>query len=181
MRMCSLRPDPLPLVVLAAILVSGCASLGPRVQGETELVAWEATDLKLEQRDLGGRKLWYYSFQLLIRETRGTAITFTEIETIIYQPGTGSGQARYRGSWKLDAHDRFRIPLHSTLACHFSYDSCSGTNVPIPLWHIVMRGTDARGQALRTTIDISLPADPPATPEKTSKAVRAITLVPAKR
>lgn len=61
-----------------AVLLSACATLGPRIQGQTELVAWQATDLKLER--VGGDR-WSYSFELLIRETRGTAVTFNEIET----------------------------------------------------------------------------------------------------
>ena len=138
-------------------LLSACATLGPRIQGETDVVAWQATDLRLEHRDVGGgRKLWQYSFELLIRETRGTAITFSEIERTVYQPGTASGTARYRGSWKLEAHDQFRIPFQSTLSCGLSFDFCTGTTVPIPLYNVIMRGTDERGRAVSTVIDLTL-------------------------
>ena len=109
---------------------------------------------------------------------RGTGITFTEIETTIYQPGAGSGTRRYRGTWRLDAQDQFRIPLVSSLSCHPSFDSCLGTNVPIRLWRIRMSGTDDRGQPATAVIDLSLPADPPSPPATTSKSVREITLVP---
>jgi len=183
MRILALRPSRTARAGLVFLtLLSACATLGPRIQGETDLVAWQATDLRLEQRDVGGgRKLWYYSFGLLIRETRGTAITFNEIEWTIYQPGTASGTARYRGSWKLDARDQFRIPLQSTLSCGFSFDFCTGTTVPIPLYQVIMRGTDERGRAVSTVIDLALPADPPSPPQTTSKSVRAIELVPPKR
>jgi hypothetical protein len=83
----------LGLVSTVAVLLSACATLGPRIQGQTELVAWQATDLKLEQRIGGGR--WSYTFELLIRETRGMAVTFSMIETAIYQPGAGSWTGRY--------------------------------------------------------------------------------------
>ena len=74
------------LVVL--MLATGCATLGPRIRGTTDVVAWQATDLKLEQRDNRGRRLWYYTFDLVVSEIRGTPVTFNEIETTIYQPGT---------------------------------------------------------------------------------------------
>jgi len=167
------------VMILVAFWLAGCATLGPRIEGQTDAVAWKATDLKLEQR--GPRNLWYYSFELLIRESRGLAVTFNEIETTIYQPGTMPWTGRFPGSWKLDARDQFRIPLFSTLSCGFSFDFCGGPTVPIPLWRVVMRGTDERGQAVSAVIDLSLPPDPPAVPESTSKSVRAITLVPAKR
>jgi hypothetical protein len=145
-------------------------------------VAWQATDLQLEQKDVGRRRLWFYSFELLIRETRGIPVTFDEIETTVYQPGASPWTGRYQGSWKLDAREEFRIPLSSTLFCHPSADSCGGPSVPIPLWQILMRGMDDRGQAVRTVIDLSLPADPPSTLETTtSKSVRAITLDPPRR
>ena len=131
----------LSLVSTVAVLLSACATLGPRVQGQTELVAWQATDLKLEQRVGGGR--WSYSFELLILETRGMAVTFNMIDS--------------------DA------------------DACVGPNVPIPLWRIVMEGTDDRGQAVKALIDLTLPAGPPSPPQTTSKSVRAITLVPPRR
>lgn len=162
--------------------LSACATFGARTQGQTDLVAWQASDLKLERRDVGGRRLWFYSFELLIRETRGIAVTFNEIETTVYQPGVSPWAGRFQGSWKLDARDEFRIPLSSTLFCHPSADSCVGPSVLIPLWQILMRGMDDRGQAVRTVIDLSLPADPDSTPEATtSKSVRAITLDPAQR
>ncbi len=166
--------------LISVLLLAACATLGPRVQGRSEGLAWEATDLALERKTVGARGQWYYSFELLVREVRGTGITFTEIETTIYQPGTGSGTSRYRGTWRLDAQDQFRIPLVSSLWCHPSFDSCSGPNVPIPLWRIRMSGTDDRGQPTTAVIDLSLPADPPSPPATTSKSVRGISLVPPK-
>jgi hypothetical protein len=108
-------------------------------------------------------------------------LTFNEIETIVYQPGTTPWSARYRGSWPLTANDQFRISLGSSLSCHpTSGGMCSGSNVPIPLWRIRMSGTDIRNQPATVVIDLSLPADPPSPPATTSKSVRAITLVPPK-
>ena len=166
-------------IALAALGLAGCATFTPKIAGQTDIVAWEATDLSLERR--GPQNLWVYSFELLIGETRGVAVTFKEIETTIYQPGTMPWSGRFNGSWTLEARDQFRIPLYSSLGCGVSFDGCDGPNVPIPLWRIVMQGTDERGQAVKAVIDLSLPAAPPAVPVKTSRSVREITLVPAKR
>lgn len=175
-----LRDSLSPCVVgiaAALLLVSACATLAPRLEGRSEILAWQATDLTLEQKTVGGP--WYYTFELLVREVRGAGLTFNEIETTLYQPGTIPWSARYRGTWRLDANDQFRIPLGSTLACHPG-SVCSGPNVPIPLWQIRMKGTDDGGQTATTVIDLSLPADPPSPPVTTSKSVRGITLVPPK-
>jgi hypothetical protein len=172
----------LRLIGALALIVSlpACATLGPRLEGRSEIVAWEATDLALERKTFGSRSAWVYSFELLVRELRGTGLTFTEIETQTYQPGIIPGMARYRGSWRLGLLDEFRIPLEASLTCHPSADSCSGTNVPIPLWRIQMTGRDDRDRAVTVVIDITLPPDPPTPPVRTSKSARAITLVPPK-
>jgi hypothetical protein len=168
------------LVVLAPLLlVSACATLVPRVEGRNEIVAWQATDMALAPETVNDRTQWYYTFELIVRELRGTAVTFNEIETTIYQPGTTSWTGRYRGTWRLDANDQFRIPLVSTLSCHPTGGGmCTGTMVPIPLWRIHMTGTDERGQPAGVVIDLTLPADPPSSPAGAAKAIRSITLVP---
>jgi len=165
----------------ALLLVTACATLGPRIEGRSDLVAWQATDLTLAPRPVGSGSSWLYTFELLVREVGGVGLTLNEIETFIYQPGTTAWSARYRGNWRLDANDQFRIPLQSTLSCSpTSGGMCSGANVPIPLWRIRMTGTDDRSQPVAVVIDLSLPADPPSPPATTSKSVRAITLTPPK-
>ena len=163
-------------LVAAAIaaLLAGCAALAPRIQGTTETLAWQATDLSLERGTSG----WRYTFNLLIREVRGTDITFNEIETIIYQPGLNPYFARYRGEWRLNAKDQFRIPLLAGITCHQVIANCTGSNVPVPLWRITMAGTDSQGSPVKAVIDVTLPADPPSPPQASSKDVRAIALTP---
>src|SRR5690242_16368993 len=93
------------------LLLAACATLGPRIEGRADPIAWQATDLALAPRAVGERTLWYYTFELLVREVGGTGLTFNEIQIAIYQPGTGSWSGRYRGVWRLDPNDQFRIPL----------------------------------------------------------------------
>ena len=165
--------------IAVLLLVAACATLAPRLEGRSDPIAWQATDLALGPKDVGGRTLWYYTFELLVREVAGTGLTFNEIHTAIYQPGTGSWSGRFRGVWRLDANDQFRIPLVSSLSCNPVVPNCTGPNVPIPLWRIRMIGTNDSQQPVSVVIDITLPADPPVPPATTSKSARAITLTPS--
>jgi len=167
---------------LIALALPACAAFAPRVQGQTDILAWQATDLSLERKTFNTQSYWLYSFNLLVREIRGAAVTFNEIETTTYQPGIGPWTGKYRGSWRLEAGDQFRIPLESSIVCHpTSGGTCLGTNVPIPLWRITMGGTDDNGRPVRTITDLSLPPDPPSPPQTTSTSVRGIDLVPPKK
>src|SRR5207245_4551638 len=101
-----------------AVALLSCAAFEPRIQGQTDRLAVQAAGLSLEQKTVNTRSQWYYSFNLLVREVRGTAVTFNEIEMTIYQPGVDAWTGRYRGNWRLEAKDQFRIPLVSGLFCH---------------------------------------------------------------
>jgi len=158
------------------VLLPSCAALGPRIQGQTEAVSWKATDLKLELRPAGGGMRWFYTFNLMVREARGTGLTFDEIVTTIYQPGVGPWTGTYQGTWPLGAHDAFRIPLQSTISCLSTTPNCSGPNVPIPLWRVTLTGKDENARPVKAVIDLSLPADPPVSTDNTSQSVRPIKL-----
>jgi hypothetical protein len=153
------------VVSLLAVLTTGCATLGPRTEGVTGAIAYQATDM--EQR------YNLYSFNVVIKETQGTAITFNEIHVKAYQPGLSPWTPRYRGTWTLPANGQFRIPLSVRVTCTGS--QCQSTNMN-PLWQITMTGTSERGQPIRAVIDLRLPGDPPVPPVATSKDVPAITL-----
>jgi hypothetical protein len=168
------------LVVLVLLLVTGCASLGSRTEGASGPVSWKAEDMELAQRTVETRRYWSYSFSLVVRETRGVGITFNEIRTAIYQPGTGSGGATYRGAWTLPANGAFRIPLSSSLGCPSGVDICLGTGVPIPLWKITLIGTDDAGGAVREVVDLRMPPDPPPSPVKRAESIPAISLAPSR-
>src|SRR5437763_10580304 len=99
---------------LIVLTLPACAAFAPRVQGQTDILAWQATDLSLERKTFNTQSYWLYSFNLLVREIRGAAVTFNEIETTIYQPGIGPWTGKYRGSWRLEAGDQFSIPLESS-------------------------------------------------------------------
>lgn len=161
------------ILVGVLLLLSGCAALGPKVQGETEAVSWKATDMRLELRP-GNR--YFYTFNLVVREMRGATLRFNEIVTTIYQPGLGPWTGTYRGDWKLGPREAFRLPLQSTISCVSAVPNCQGTNVPVPLWRITMTGTDDKAQPVKAVIDLTLPADPPPSTDRSSDAVPPISL-----
>jgi len=169
-------PTLRPFILVALLLVNGCAALGPRVQGEADAVSWKATDLRLELRPGAGGNRWFYTFNLVVRETRGTGVTFNEIVTTIYQPGLGPWTGTYQGNWRLDPHAGFRLPLQSTISCLSTTPNCLGTNVPIPLWRITLSGKDDTNRAVKSVIDLSLPADPPPSMDTTAQSVPPISL-----
>jgi hypothetical protein len=163
-------------VILAVVVLCGCASLGPKVQGETDAVSWKATDMKLELRPVQGGIRYFYAFNLIVRESQGASLTFNEIVTTIYQPGLNSWTGTYRGDWKLGPRDAFRVPLQSTISCPRTEGNCVGTNVPIPLWRITLTGMDDKAKPVKAVIDLSLPADPPPSTDRSSDAVPPIKL-----
>ena len=169
-------PDRFVLMLAVCLLLCGCATLGPKVQGETEDLSWKATDMKLELRPAQGGNRYFYTFNLVVRETRGHSLTFNEIVTTIYQPGIGPWTGTYPGEWRLGAGEAFRVPLQSTISCAPNTQSCLGTNVPIPLWRIKMSGKDEKDRPVKAVIDLTLPGDPPPSSDRSSDAVPPIKL-----
>ena len=150
--------------------------LQPLTEGSAAGLAWHTADVTLGRKTLDVRSWWEYSFSLVVKETRGTALTFNEIKTTAYQPGISPWSATYRGVWQLPANDAFRIPLSVSLACPHGAPNCTGTNVPIPLWRITMTGRTVGGEPVRYVIDLRMPADPPAPTALTATSIRAIDL-----
>jgi hypothetical protein len=144
--------------IVAAMLFSGCATLGPRTSGVDGPIEWKAVDLKLERKDQGS--LWVYSFNLELRNTRDQPVTLAEMEYVIYQPGSGSYLGRRRGSWTVPPGGVLRMPLSSNLSCGRVEGNCTGTLMPIPLWRITFTGSTDSGAPVRSVVDLRLPADP---------------------
>ncbi len=149
----------LSAAVVVLIAIQGCATLGPQTSGVDEPIEWRALDLKLDRKDQSSP--WVYSFTLELRNTLTRRMTFTEMERKLYQPGTGSNVATFKGQWVVPAGLTLRLPMSSSLRCASLAGNCSGTHMPIPLWKITFTGTDDSGQSVRVVIDLRLPADPP--------------------
>ena len=86
------------LVVLGTTMM-GCTAY---LKGMSGPIAWQATDHRIIERSVSGADRDIYAFALVLEETQGSAITFTNLEYTVSQPGlnpTGSPTTpRYSGS-----------------------------------------------------------------------------------
>ena len=73
-------------------------------------------------------------------------------------PGIQPLFAERVGQWKLRPHRELRWPLSSTWRC-VSTD-CVNPGFFAPVWHVILTGTDNRGQEVHVVIDLKLPDNP---------------------
>lgn len=153
--------------LLLGMVVTSCASLGMRTEGVSGPIAWHATDFKIqavgEAAGVLGRPTQQevYAFTLVLQETQGTALTFTKMAYRVDSgPGIHPGFAERVGQWRLRPHGELRWPLWSTWSC--ASTDCVNPGFVVPAWHIVLTGTDNRGQEVRVVIDLKLPSNPEA-------------------
>ena len=154
------------LALLLSMVVAACAALGTRTAGRSGPITWRATDFKVqavgEASGFVGRTAQeVYSFTLVLHESQGTAITFTRVAAT-YNATTATRPASFEqtGRWELRPHGELRWPLQNTYGCA-SID-CINPGAIAPVWHIILTGTDNRGQPVRVVIDLRLPANPDA-------------------
>src|SRR5437773_11499874 len=70
-------------LLLAGMLSSGCAALGPKIDGTIGAIRWHVTDLA--QSDPRGQ----YPFTLVLTETQGVGMQIARIDRAVPQPGVG--------------------------------------------------------------------------------------------
>jgi hypothetical protein len=70
-----------------SVVISGCAALGARLEGVKDAIAWQATDLRVVQRQMTDTSQELYAFTLVLKETQGRGVTFTHLEYTMTQPG----------------------------------------------------------------------------------------------
>ena len=152
--------------LLLGMVVAGCAPLGIRTEGVSGPIAWRATDLKIravgEASGFIGRAVQEaYSFTLVLKESQGTAITFTNMAaTFSVATAVLPGSFEQTGRWELRPYGELRWPLETSYSCT-SID-CVNPGVIAPVWHITLTGTDDRSQPVRVVIDLRLPSNPEA-------------------
>lgn len=131
---------------LVGILIAGCASLRPLTEGSVGPVAWRAVDLQ-PSRDS-------YAFTLVLTETRGVGITYTEVQSYVYYPGTNHFRTVRQGRWRMEPRGELRMPFGGRMRC--SGSSCTTLDAPT-LWAFVFVGSDDRGEGIRTQFEVRLP------------------------
>ena len=151
----------LRLAVLLGIVIAGCAAYWQaHTEGTSGPIAWHITDARSESNRVEER--YAYAFVLVLQETQGTAITFTNMTYTVYSgtaTSSGADERTIQGTWKLRAHGRYRFPFTYTITCPEG-SGCIKLEPLAPRYHIVLTGTESQGKPLRVIIDTKLPPDP---------------------
>ena len=129
---------------LAVFLIAGCASFQPRTEGMAGPVAWKTTDLQ----PAGDQ----YAFTLVLTDTRGVGITYTEVRAEVSQAGGGASLPSVsQGHWRMLPHGEIRMSFRGRSWCHGCMTAAPG------LWYFVFTGTDDRDEAVRLEFEARLP------------------------
>src|SRR5262249_410227 len=132
------------LAIYLSVIIAGCAGLSPRpyLTGEHPSVAWQATDFRVVTRTVDGAERELYTFTLVLDETQGSAVTFTQLDYTIYHPGIDLIPASERAAivWKLRPNSELRQLFYSAPSC--SEARCTARGHLTPSWRILLTGTD---------------------------------------
>ena len=151
------------LTLLLSAIVAGCAAIGHRTEGVSGPVAWHVTDLRITQgllaQDADGKARDRYEFTIVLKETQGTAITFTHHEQTCYEPGVSpaGGSSVVTGRWKLPPHGE--LPRPGSWLVYCAERPCNWGSLA-PVCQSILTGTDDQDQPVRVVIDFRLPPNP---------------------
>ncbi len=146
-------------IVLLCALLSACAGLGPRTIGKSGPVAWMAADMRVIERQLENGLRDVYTFSLVLTETQGTKLTFTEMEISVFEEDVEPSTDVDQGEWVLQPYGEVRWPFTYYTACQEPASYCDNPSLG-PSYDIVLKGTDDRGRPVRVDIDLILPVNP---------------------
>lgn len=145
------------LSCIAMVLIVSCSLMGSQTKGTSGPVAWEATDLRLIKRTIGGYKEDLYAFTLVLKEIHGTSITFTNRELTVWDVDIGARTSNVKGTWKLKPYGELRIPFSSYRTGEIFFTLPSTWT---PRWRIIFTGTNSKGEDIRVDIVARLPRSP---------------------
>src|SRR5262245_30720780 len=159
------------LVVLGTTIM-GCTAY---LKGTSGPVAWQATDLRLIERSVSGADRDIYAFSLVLAETQGSAITFTDLEYTVSQPDLNAAGVSYHSSilWKLRSRGELRQPFSFYWDC--GARQCPNWVATAPWYSMVLTGTNAQGQPIRVAIDLKLLQNPPKFQRGSSQVTLAVS------
>jgi len=149
------------LAVCVNVVLTACTLPSPRLDAEPAPIAWQATDFRVITRMVDGVERTFYTFLLVLEETQGNGITLTQLDYTTYHPGFAVLPASERTAilWKLRPYGELRQFFYSSPCCSGARFGIQGRLAPA--WHILLTGTNDRGQPVRMVIDLSLPPQPP--------------------
>lgn len=152
------------VAVCLSSMIMGCAALSsrPHLASGHPSVTWQATDFRVIARTVEGVERDLYTFTLVLDETQGNVITFTQLDHTIYHPGIDLVPASEHTTiaWKLRPHSEVRQLFYSSPHC--AEARCTMRGHFTPWWHIVLTGSDDHGQPVRVAINLTWPSQLPA-------------------
>lgn len=138
-----------------ALSLIGCASRQVARTGVDGPVTWQVTDFRLIERAIQGTPRDLYAFTLVLEETQGRALTFTQVVSVLSHPHIPTVPQQAAVLWKLRPRGTFRQPFFFPWC---TTESCKHWATVTPWsYNVVLLGTDAQGQPVRVTIRTTLP------------------------
>src|SRR5262245_41555829 len=105
----------LSVILVYALVFSGCAAPG-KMSGDAGPLRWAATEPTFDRADRGGKATEYYRTSVTI-VTGGPAITFTRLQTTLYERGMDPLTQVREGQWRLLTDGKLELPLGFYLTC----------------------------------------------------------------
>lgn len=100
-----------------------------------------------------------YAATLVLRELRGSRITFTRYEQSVWDFRLRRGVPRVAtGRWTLPANGEWSLTLGHALECPPFPGGCASPLVTsAPEFHVLLNGTNAAGEVVEVSIRVGLP------------------------
>ena len=67
------------VMLCAAVAITGCVERGAHLTGMNGPVVWQVTDLRVVERAIAGTPRDLYAFALVLTETQGFGLAFTDL------------------------------------------------------------------------------------------------------
>jgi hypothetical protein len=143
-------------LLLTSLMLVGCASAPLHTEGVAGPVAWQATAFQLAKTTIQGQPGERYAFTLVLHNTGGTGVTFTELQRTVSAHQVQTASTERKGQWRLPPHGELRLPFAFAHYCPQAFESCSEPPVFAPHWHLVLNGADDHGQPVQVVIELDV-------------------------
>ena len=160
------------LAVLLGAILTGCATMTYQLEGTSGPVKWRVADKRIVRKiigsDTGSRGMHdVYMFTLILQETQGTPIVFTQMEWTTSGIDFETGTVKQTGPWALQPYGQLHLPFSFFTYCHpaFTTSECEDPTLA-PRNDYVFTGTDDQGRPVRLAFGFWLPPNPRDEPPK---------------
>src|SRR6185503_11067759 len=141
-----------------AMVLSGCASLGPKTEGVSGPIAWRVADLRVETREINGQSFDGRAFTLVLQNLGPQTITVTTMHEYRFQHRTNGRASTSTGRWVLKPGEDWTSPKFYYTVCNFQ-SGCTDGPASQPMFRIRLTGVNEDDRPVKETIHIVLPAE----------------------